>query len=221
MKEEQKEGRERDVMSDDIGGAASIKIYVKQRGQASEEVMARRARKNAQSRARAMKHRQYVAAIEAKDPSEMTPEEQLIWDTHQMRRKRKNDRSRERALEKKAEIDRLLQKSVNGRSKIEKHFLENALGAKRRKNEGDRLRRQRIKELGLATKGGDTKPGISARGPLPSKYQDLARSKQLEQHHHVGPYGMPPHGYPMMPPPRPHEHTGDAPHSPGAGMYQL
>lgn len=219
---EQKEGAEGDIVSDDINAVASrIKIYVKQSGQASEEVMARRSRKNAQSRARAAKHREYVAMIEAKDPSERTPEECQVLETHQMRRKRKNDRSRERALEKKEEADKILAKPEANRTKIENQFLEAAMSAKKRKNEGDRLRRRRLKDLGLASKGLG-KPGISARGPLPSKYAaDMAHTKQMELNHHVGVYGMPPHGYvPMIPPPPPHEHAVEDPHSPGgAGVY--
>ena len=107
---------------------------------------------------------------------------------------------------------------------MEMQFLETALGAKRRKNEGDRLRRHRLKELGLSPKGSMGKPGIPARGPLPSKYHEAARSKQIEQTSHAphGGYGVPPpHGYgahAMMPPPHYHEQQGEG--SPG-GTYQV
>jgi hypothetical protein len=220
-----------EINPEDIGAAASrVKVYVKPSGQASEEVLARRSRKNFQSRSRASKHREHIEMIEAKDASERTPEEQQLFETHQMRRKRKNDRSRERALEKKGEIDRILAKAEKERTRIEIQFLDNALGSKRRKNEGDRLRRSRLKELGLSPKGSIGKPGIPARGPLPSKYQELSvsRSKQIEQPHHVGQNGYmmphPPHAYgahAMMPPPHHHEHQPDGSNSPPAGMYQL
>lgn len=211
-----------EISSEDAAAAASrIKVYVKSSGQASDEVLARRSRKNAQSRSRAAKHREYIAQIENKPEAERTLEEQQVFQTHQMRRKRKNDRSRERALEKKMEIDRILAKPENKRSRIELQFLDSALGAKRRKNEGDRLRRHRLKELGLSPKGSGGKPGIPARGPLPVKYQELARSKQIEQAP-LG-YGMPPPGYgpPGMMPPPPHyqEAPSEGPTSPEA--YQI
>merc|ERR1712232_850987 len=89
-----------------------------------------------------------------------------------------NDRSRERAIEKKAEIDRILNKPERKRTKLEKQFLETALTAKQRKNEGDRLRRQRIKMMGksAARKGNNQgHPPYSSGGadsismsPLPS-----------------------------------------------------
>jgi hypothetical protein len=234
MDHEHKDGEmnDEDSRAEDIGAAASrIKIYVKPSGQASEEVLARRSRKNSQSRSRANKHRDQVATIDTKNAMLRSPEEQAIWETHQLRRKRKNDRSRERAVEKKHEIDKIMVKPESKRTRIEKQFLDSTLGAKRRKNEGDRLRRHRLKELGLSPKGSMGKPGIPARGPLPPKYQDISRSKQGEPpHHHVGGYAMPPpHGYgahPMMQPPphQPHhheQHPGEGPHSPGEPMYQL
>lgn len=226
--------------ADDPGHMGSrLKVYIKPNVQASEEVKARRSRKNSQSRGRASKHRSRVADIETKSESERSPEEQQIFEMHQNRRQRKNDRSRERALEKKEEIDRILAKPEKKRSRIEMQFLETALGAKKRKNEGDRLRRHRLKELGLSPKGSVGKPGIPARGPLPAKYAHHLPDKQPQQQHqqqlqhppmdhghgggpHHGGYGMPPPGYPVMMPPPHHPHDQD-PHSPGAGasMYQL
>ena len=212
-------------LSEDMTGTGAVpmcKVYVKPSGQASEEVLARRARKNAQSRARATKHRQRIAEIERKPESERTEEEIQIYETHQERRQRKNDRSRERALEKKDEIDKILAKPVNKRSRIELQFLETALGAKKRKNEGDRLRRTRLKELGLSPKG-SSKPGIPARGPLPEKYLNLLNQKGQDSAHHAGhdPYmSRPPHGYgghPVMPP----EHHEDPHASNSRTFYSL
>lgn len=171
--------------------SARLKTYIKPRIPSTQEVLDRRSRKNAQSRARAGKLRGRIGIIEKKPPEERTEEERHIWAQYEARRRRKNDRSRERALEKKEEIDRILAKPEKKRTKIEKQFLETALSAKKRKNEGDRLRRQRLKELGLSTKGTGVKPGVSARGPLPPQYQ-----------------GGPPPGYHMPPPP------GDIPMSP-------
>jgi len=150
---------------------ARLKTYIKPRIPSTQEVLDRRSRKNAQSRARAAKLRDRIVEIEMKPESERTEEEMGLFQQYENRRQRKNDRSRERALEKKEEIDRILAKPEKKRTKIEKQFLETALSAKKRKNEGDRLRRQRLKDLGLSTKGtSGVKPGISARGPLPSHY---------------------------------------------------
>lgn len=182
---------------------ARLKTYIKPRIPSTQEVLDRRSRKNAQSRARASKLRDRISEIEAKQESERTEEERTIYAQYEARRQRKNDRSRERALEKKEEIDRILAKPEKKRTKIEKQFLETALSAKKRKNEGDRLRRQRLKELGLSSKGTGVKPGISARGPLPPQYQqgqgpgrhysDIPMSPlpNMPHHHHSPGYGSP------------------------------
>jgi hypothetical protein len=188
---------------DDAGATARLKTYIKPRIPTTQEVLDRRSRKNAQSRARAAKLRQRIVEIEMKPEEERTEEEMHLWAQYEQRRQRKNNRSRERALEKKEEIDRILAKPEKKRTKIEKQFLETALSAKKRKNEGDRLRRQRLKDLGLSTKGSGIKPGISARGPLPPQYQQ-----------HMPPPGQPMHhGYPYPPPPG-HHPMGDIPMSP-------
>jgi hypothetical protein len=212
-----------DSESQPVMGAvtARVKIYVKSRhGSASEEVLARRARKNAQSRARAAKHRERVAEIESKP--ERNEEETHIWDQYQRRRQSKNDRSRERAMEKKEEIDRILTKPEKKRTRIELQFLETSLGAKKRKNEGDRLRRQRLKVMGLQPKGSSGGPGVTARGPIPGHYplltpaeHHLAYYAHMQQQPPPGAYG----GYPP-PPHHPGVHPGMAPQSPG-GMYSL
>ncbi len=194
---------------DDNGVTSRLKIYIKPHAPASQEVLDRRARKNAQSRSRASRQRERVAQIELKPESERTPEEQQLFELHQNRRKKKNDRSRDRAQEKKEEIDRILAKPEKKRTRIEIQFLEAALTSKKRKNEGDRLRRSRLKVIGVSSKSGG-KPGVSARGPLP-----------IPPHHSH--YGMPPPGYYHPPPshhphhvPPPHHGEG-GPHSPVAG----
>ncbi|CAB9508962.1 expressed unknown protein [Seminavis robusta] len=178
---------------------ARLKTYIKPRIPSTQEVLDRRSRKNAQSRARAAKLRDRISEIESKPEAERTEEERTIYGQYEARRQRKNDRSRERALEKKEEIDRILAKPEKKRTKIEKQFLETALSAKKRKNEGDRLRRQRLKELGLSSKGTGVKPGISARGPLPPQYQaqrggypqDIPMSPlPTMPHHHHSPGGF-------------------------------
>jgi len=118
---------------------------------------------------------------------------------HYERRQHKNGRSRERALEKKAGIERILSKPETERTKLEMQFLDNALGAKDRKNEGDRLRRRKLKELGLATMGGRSHKEL------------MPRAMQEQQHHSHSPAGYPPppshYGYAggyHHPPPPPH-----------------
>lgn len=189
-KEMEKKVGHNPVMPSALGSAARLKTYIKPRPPSSQDVLDRRSRKNAQSRARASKLRERIAVIETK--GERNDEERSVFVTFEARRQRKNDRSRERALEKKEEIDRILAKPEKRRTKIEKQFLEGALNAKKRKNEGDRLRRQRLKELGLSSKTTGLKPGISARGPI-----GIYRG------------GMPPPGHPYGPPP-----MGEIPMSP-------
>ena len=196
-------------------GTARLKTYIKPRIPSTQEVLDRRSRKNAQSRARAAKLRQRIIDIENKPADQRTEEEQHLFQQYENRRRRKNDRSRERALEKKEEIDRILAKPEKKRTKIEKQFLETALSAKKRKNEGDRLRRQRLKELGLSTKGTGIKPGVSARGPLPQHYQAPGHHPHQHMYHphmmHMGhPGEIPMSPMPSMPP-----HYGHYPHSPG------
>ena len=118
---------EGDEDDDEMGtgnNSTRLKTYIKPRIPTTQEVLDRRARKNAQSRARAAKLRQRIAAIEQKPPSERTEEEVYIWSQYETRRQRKNDRSRERALEKKEEIDRILARPDGKRSKIEKQLDE-------------------------------------------------------------------------------------------------
>lgn len=191
---------------------ARLKTYIKPRIPSTQEVLDRRSRKNAQSRARAAKLRHRIIEIEAKAPEDRTEEEEHLFNQYENRRRRKNDRSRERALEKKEEIDRILAKAEKKRTKIEKQFLETALSAKKRKNEGDRLRRQRLKELGLSTKGTGMKPGVSARGPMPG-YPPYPHPGYYPHMGHM----PPPHGgdIPMSPLPSMPPHYAAYPHSPG------
>jgi hypothetical protein len=221
--------------------AGRLKTYIKPRIPTTQDVLDRRARKNAQSRARAAKLRERIAHIEQKPESERTEEESQIFAQYENRRKRKNDRSRERAVEKKEEIDRILAKPEKKRTKIEKQFLDNALNAKKRKNEGDRLRRQRLKEMGLAAKGAAMKAAAMARAarhgyaaypPPPYGYGGPPMSPMpmgYPQHHHMqspGGFGSPgmypspqhargppgtPQGMPYMPPSQAYDQSGSPP----------
>jgi hypothetical protein len=88
---------------------------------------------------------------------------------------------------------------------LEVQFLDSALESKKRKNDGDRLRRQRLKELGFSAKH-VVKPGISARGPLPHQYLPPPPVNGYA-------YPMPPYGVvPGLPPP--YTHAQGPPHPP-------
>jgi len=169
--EELDDDEDDDVEGDELGtygAAARMKMYVKSKVPTRQEILDRRARKNAQSRARAAKLRERIFEIKDRITDDRTDEEKAMMDQYESRRSRKNDRSRERAIEKKTEIDRILNKPERKRSKLEKQFLETALTAKQRKNEGDRLRRQRIKMMGKRVGGQDRSPmeGMSPMAPL-------------------------------------------------------
>uniref|UniRef100_A0A7S1E1C8 Uncharacterized protein n=1 Tax=Thalassionema nitzschioides TaxID=33649 RepID=A0A7S1E1C8_9STRA len=157
------------------GAAARMKMYVKSKVPTRQEILDRRSRKNAQSRARAAKLRERIGEIKDKSDIELNEEEKAMIDQYENRRSRKNDRSRERAIEKKSEIDRILNKPDRKRTKLEKQFLETALTAKQRKNEGDRLRRQRIKMMGKKSGSRGNLSYGSGSGdipmsPLPSQF---------------------------------------------------
>lgn len=122
------------------------------------DITHRKLRKNAQSRQRAARLREKVESIKIKAEEEGLEEEDAkLFHSVEERRARKNNRSRERALEKKAEIERILAKPERERTKEEMECLEIANAAKKRKNEGDRLRREKLKTMGLKSKP----PGVS------------------------------------------------------------
>jgi hypothetical protein len=180
--------------------ASNLKVYVKPKGlNVPPEVVERRSRKNANSRARAAKHRGRVVVIEQRPQSEWTEEERKIIEVHYKRRNQKNDRSRERALEKKAEIDRILSKPENGRTKLEMQFLNNALGARARKNEGDRVRRRKLKELGVAHIGRNHKQYTSVASPS----KGGSGGGHFPPQQQYSGYPPPPYGYGGYPPPPP------------------
>ena len=134
----------------------------------SLDITSRKLRKNAQSRQRAARLREKVESIkikvaaataaEAQEDEQLLEEEDVkLYQTVEDRRARKNNRSRERAMEKKAEVERILAKPECERTKEELEAIDTAKAAKKRKNEGDRLRRERLKSMGLKSKP----PGVS------------------------------------------------------------
>lgn len=119
----------------------------------------KRARKNAQSRARAAELRDRIDEIEKKSVELRTAEEMEIIAKNERRRDRKNSRSRERSLNSKLEIRRILSIPDEDKTQEQRAFLERYTKQKNRKNEGDRLRRNRMKQ----TKVGDA-TGLMASG---------------------------------------------------------
>lgn len=121
-----------------------------------QDIQNRKVRKNAQSRHRAARLRDKVESIKSKAETtltgELAEEEARLYNVVEERRSRKNNRSRERALEKKAELDRIMATPENQRTNEEVEILNVASTAKKRKNEGDRLRREKLKKMGLKQK---------------------------------------------------------------------
>lgn len=89
-----------------------------------------------------------------------TPQEEKLLHKHEQRRLIKNHRTKQRAAEKKALIEGILSKPENERNAEEVQILEDHFAKRARKNEGDRLRRIKMKEMGLKVKP----PGIEIRG---------------------------------------------------------
>jgi hypothetical protein len=141
-------------MPADTSSATRPRLHVKAKIPTRQDILDRRARKNAQSRARASRLRERIDAIESKPENERTQEEQDLLDKDESRRQNKNIRSRERAIEKKMEVKRILAIPEKKRSKIERDFLDNTMDARSRKNLGDRMRRQRIKQSKMAAAAG-------------------------------------------------------------------
>eukprot|EP00957_Ditylum_brightwellii_P169282 12884313-Ditylum_brightwellii.AAC.1 len=139
--------------------------------------MDRRQRKNAQSRARAARLRGTVQLVQNLKEEEKTEEQLKLLAAYEDRRRRKNERSRQRAIEKKIEIERILAKSEDERTEDEKITLDIAIKAKQKKNEGDRIRRKRIKTMGMKGKRGGAARGRPRKTPQ-SEEEDTQTGKR-------------------------------------------
>ncbi len=160
----------------------------------------KRARKNAQSRARAAELRQLITEIEKKPLEERTAEEMDLITKNEARRDRKNSRSRERSLNSKREIMRILSIPDEEKTQEQRAFLERYSKQKIRKNEGDRLRRHRIKQpkvidgTGVMGRGGPIKSGQQQVGPQTYMAPELGGSQHQQQQYLAtgeGPFSMP------------------------------
>jgi len=104
----------------------------------------RRARSNAQSRLRAIEKRTRIQTLRQKPV--LSTEEKNLLDTFQKQRNRKNARSRQRAIEKKAEILRILATPLSMRTDRDLKISNTTLMTKRKKAEGGKQRREKIKQ---------------------------------------------------------------------------
>lgn len=95
---------------------------------------------------RAAKLKQRISDIRAKDPRDRAPEEAKTLAVFEERRQRKNGRSRERALERKREYERTMSLPETKWSEEQKNFVQETMVAKFKKNEGDRMRRKKLKD---------------------------------------------------------------------------
>lgn len=199
QKEEQQgqEEQDDDEDNDKQPDFSKLKTWVRPAAPVGRHVLARRESKNAASRKRASLLRNKISQIEAKSPSSRTEEEAHMLQVHYDRRERKNSRSRERVQERNQEKERILSKAPDKRTKLEIAFLDNTMSKRARKNEGDRLRRARLKHLGIGSRD-PQKPKVTARGPMPAV------------HHGHNPPQM------QLPPPPPgmYPHTQYSPYEP-------
>eukprot|EP00594_Rhizosolenia_setigera_P001179 CAMPEP_0178946042 /NCGR_PEP_ID=MMETSP0789-20121207/4061_1 /TAXON_ID=3005 /ORGANISM="Rhizosolenia setigera, Strain CCMP 1694" /LENGTH=511 /DNA_ID=CAMNT_0020625981 /DNA_START=102 /DNA_END=1637 /DNA_ORIENTATION=+ len=138
------------------------------------KIMKRKAKKNAQSRARAARLREKIEEVKKKGDNEKSEAEIALLDTFEERRRRKNERSRQRAIEKKREIERILAIPEAQRSMEDRETLDRAMKAKFRKNEGDRIRRERLK-LGTFT---NSKKKTTSGKTTPSSSSSTSRTKK-------------------------------------------
>lgn len=125
------------------------KIEVTKVSAEDQKGLNRRLRKNAQSRLRAAKLRQKIHEVKIKPEETKSEEEIHVLQKFEARRRRKNERSRERTIEKKNEIERILVLPEEIRTEKERETLMKAIRVKEKKNRGDRLRRERLKLMGL------------------------------------------------------------------------
>lgn len=130
----------------------------------------RRERKNASARSQAAVKRALVERLSKKNTITLSSEEKVTLEATQEAMSRKNRRSHESHMAKKAEIERILRIPEPERTNIQANFLEQMLYAKKRKNEGDRLRRKRLKELGFQPSINTGKIGLPSRGPIPMAF---------------------------------------------------
>eukprot|EP00804_Cyclotella_cryptica_P019006 CCRYP_006488-RA/>CCRYP_006488-RA protein AED:0.11 eAED:0.11 QI:0/-1/0/1/-1/1/1/0/401 len=118
----------------------------------------RKLRKNAQSRARAQTLRTKIHAL--RHLPHKTPHQLHLLQKYEARRQTKNVRTRQRAAETKARLEEIARKPEEERTEEEREVWRVGMERRRRKNEGDRLRRVKLKEMGWKVKP----VGVEVRG---------------------------------------------------------
>jgi len=82
--------------------------------------------------------------------NEITDEERLLLKHFERKRQQKNNRSKQREKEQKERVQYILSKPLFERTQEERSFVESYQQTKRLKNQGDRIRRLRNKQLEVA-----------------------------------------------------------------------
>jgi hypothetical protein len=114
---------------------------------------------------RASNRKDYIEMISGKKQAEMSMFERKELKSWEVRRSKKNIRSRERSLEVKERVRRILETAEHERSEDDAAFLQEYTSRQQRKNEGDRLRRERIRKVSGGKSGRKPKGvRVTARG---------------------------------------------------------
>jgi hypothetical protein len=140
-------------------------VYVRPLVQATRQVA-----KRAQARASSALQRQRVAQIQTTKPEDRTRDDIKFLQAVEQAQYLKNTRARVRLQDKKSKHAFIMAKSPDQRSAAEQAYLNTQTAIVQRKNQGDKLRRERKKMLGIHKHG--RQPAnlkVTARGPLPSE----------------------------------------------------
>jgi len=155
-----------------------------------------KARKNSQARLRSAMLRSKIMDIKKRQQNlnhnEISEEERLLLKHFESKRQQKNNRSKQREKEQKERVQYILSKPLFEQTQEERSFVESYQQTKRLKNQGDRIRRLRNKQLEdararLETKTTD-KPGsmdisTTSYSPLSSNSSKSSIKKFSESNH--------------------------------------
>jgi len=137
----------------------NLKVYCRSKKQSDQQI-----KRCVQARKSTKNRKLHIDTILEKDAADWTQEEKRDVDRSEQQRYEKNLQSRKRSAVLKQRVAAIQAKQQKCTT-IEMEYLEQQISRKKRKIEGDRLRRSRLKKLGLTRP--TPKPRVSARGPLP------------------------------------------------------
>ena len=143
----------------------------------------KRTRKNELARQRSLKIKEQIEEILQKPETQISSEEARIFHHYEAKRLMKNERSRNLAKGKKLKIMTIRSKPLNERTREEQVYLERAMKAKFRKNEGDRLRRLRAKELSFASGDSSSKLNLEDSFSEDAGVQVIPMEDRLSEYH--------------------------------------